>query len=370
MSNITTALRISMLFTIFSIACSDDDRKSPADASLDDGGDAGAKGVVQGDAGATGTSGRVGSNGGASGTAVQGGGGNASGGNGAWGTLADSSVVQVQEGGVPITLADGGTVMCYRIACNEKILECGDCEENDSDGLVDSMDPQCLGPCDNTEGPALEPGIGGDTGDQCKRDCYFDYGNGPGNDDCHWAYSCDPLAPKDKCDYDQSRVGGSDCPNPQSKQCLDLCLPVTPNGCDCFGCCTFPELAGKGAGGKDRFVWIGRTEAPFCTFGSVNDDAACPPCTPEPSCLNTCGRCEICIGKTTIPSDCIPTTPDGGVQLHDGGSSPDAGTSTTDGGGDSTRCSAGIQACGLPGDTLCQADEYCITGCCVQMVLK
>jgi hypothetical protein len=329
-------------------------------------------------------------NGDASGTGIIDGGGTTMDGNG-WAPTLDSSIVQVEEGGVTISLPDGGTFVCYRFTCNSKVLQCGDCEDNDGDGLVDSMDPECLGPCDNTEGPALEPGIGGDTGDQCKRDCYFDFGNGAGNDACNWAYRCDPLEPKDKCGYNESWLGTTDCPETQSQQCLDMCLPITPNGCDCFGCCTFPDLAGKGANSEDQYVWIGRTDAPLCTFSTVTDPAACPPCTPEPSCLNTCGRCEICIGKTSIPADCLSAPqdggipgpdgstalPEGGVLLPDGGIllpdgavvHPDSSVSTPDGGSSSARCAPGVQPCGLAQDSPCPLGEYCITGCCIPILM-
>jgi hypothetical protein len=354
-----------LAFVLLCVACSGDKKKAADNDASGDGGLQNTKraadgAVINGDSNAFGSDGSSNTN---SASTTDGASSTDSGGS-AWNPTADSSIVKIVEGGVPITLPDGGTYLCNRITCNNKMLECADCLDNDGDGLVDSMDPQCLGPCDNTEGPALEPGIGGDTGDQCKRDCYFDFGNGSGNDDCRWAYSCDPLEPKEKCVYKQSLVGKSDCPDTQSQQCLNLCLPITPNGCDCFGCCTFPELMGKGAGGKDQYVWIGRTEEPFCTFSSVSDAAACPPCTPEPSCTNTCGRCEICIGKPTIPADCLTQTTDGGVP------GSDSGIPTSDGGGDqNSRCNPGVQPCGLPADALCPADQYCITGCCISVIM-
>src|SRR5262245_61938365 len=35
--------------------------------------------------------------------------------------------------------------------CGAHVYECGDTIDNDHDGLIDSQDPDCLGPCDNTE---------------------------------------------------------------------------------------------------------------------------------------------------------------------------------------------------------------------------
>ncbi|NCT11979.1 MAG: hypothetical protein GW767_04415, partial [Rhodobacterales bacterium] len=59
--------------------------------------------------------------------------------------------VQVHDGGVVIVEDGGATIICYKTTCAGKLLECGDCVDNDGDGLVDWRDPECLGPCDNTE---------------------------------------------------------------------------------------------------------------------------------------------------------------------------------------------------------------------------
>jgi hypothetical protein len=271
----------------------------------------------------------------------------------------DGGLIEVRDGGVVIE-TDGGTVVCYITICDGHELECGNCTDDDGDGRVDWMDPECLGPCDNTEGPALSAGIGGEAGGPCKADCYFDFGNGPGNDDCHWDHQCDPLAvapdfpPEgEDCAYDAELVGSRDCPGVQSDQCLDNCRPLTPNGCDCFGCCTFPELEGSGG-----FVWIGHLDDDnqgTCTFEDILDAARCPPCTPVAGCFNDCGRCEVCLGRPEPPADC-----------EDDGGGPDAGPGGPDGGssGGDVRCEPGIQTCGLAGDDLCPADSYCITGCC------
>jgi hypothetical protein len=227
--------------------------------------------------------------------------------------------------------------------------------DDDGDGLVDNDDPECLGPCDNYEGEELLSGVGGETGEQCKADCYFDFGNGAGNDDCHWSRSCDPLEPKVQCLYDAGLLSSKDCPDTQSQLCEDVCVPLTPNGCDCFGCCTFPELAGMGPDGGDGYVYIGSESG--CTFETVTDQSFCQACTPAGSCLNTCQRCEICLGKPTIPQDCFPGS---------GGSGGMGGGGGSDGGG--MRCPVGKQECGLPGDEPCPASTFCLTGCCTVLV--
>jgi len=257
-------------------------------------------------------------------------------------------------GGTGAGVGTGGE--CSVIECAGRVTLCGDCLDNDDDGLVDNNDPECLGPCDNYEGEELLSGVGGETGEQCKADCYFDFGNGAGNDDCHWSRSCDPLEPKVQCIYDEGLLGGKDCPDAQSTLCEDMCVPLTPNGCDCFGCCTFPDLAGMGPGGSDGFVYIGSESG--CTFDTVTDPAFCQACTPAGSCLNSCQHCEICLGKPTIPADCFPGT----------GGSGGTGGGGGDGGG--MRCPPDRQECGLGGDDPCPMGEYCITGCCTNIVVQ
>lgn len=251
--------------------------------------------------------------------------------------------------GVEIT-EDGDTWTCHITECDGHLLECGDCEDNDEDGLVDSHDRECLGPCDNTEGPALTTGVGGETGGPCKSDCYFDFGNGSGNDDCHWDHRCDPLAvapdyPPEgiDCAYESDRVGSRDCPDDQSEQCLDLCMTITPNGCDCFGCCTLDELEGLGPDGGPGYIWIGAMDEfnnGTCTFEDITDQLLCPPCTPVEDCWNECGPCELCLGRTELPPECFDD-----------------------------RCPEGIQPCGLEGDDPCPPDYYCITGCCIPTLM-
>jgi hypothetical protein len=248
---------------------------------------------------------------------------------------------------------DTGPFVCKVTTCQGRTLQCGDCKDNDGDKLIDSQDPECLGPCDNTEGPALISDVGGVTGSTCHVDCYFDYGNGMGNDTCWWDHQCDPLEPEKAhgCTYKPQLIGGKFCPQPQDPACAKYCLPLTPNGCDCFGCCTFPQLAGK-------YVWIGakdpQTKQGICTLASLTDPKKCPPCTPVPGCNNPCGKCELCVGKTTLPPDCYTAKPvDGGTGTADAGVPP------------TVQCPGGQQPCGLPGQLPCKQGYYCISGCCI-----
>lgn len=235
---------------------------------------------------------------------------------------------------------------------------CGDCIDNDDDGLVDDKDPECLGPCDNTEGPVLLTGTPGQTGNQCGADCYFDRGNGSGSGECKWDRRCDPEEPKDGCEYNASFIGEDNyCPDVQPEGCADGCGALTPNGCDCFGCCTFPALDGG-------YVFLGSFigNEGTCTLADLEDPALCRSCTPAGNCLNTCERCELCIGKTEIPEDCFPGS---------GGSGGVAGSGGAGGmGGGGERCPVGRQVCGLPGDDPCQAGSFCLTGCCTEIVVQ
>jgi hypothetical protein len=108
-------------------------------------------------------------------------------------------------------------------------------------------------------------------------------------------------------------------------------LPITPNGCDCFGCCELPARS-------NRFVWIGAEQGGVgtCDNAHLDDPVACPRCTPVPSCLNRCDACEICAGEVTLGAGCTPS------------------------------CSVGVP-CG-PGAS-CSGTSYCITGCCIEVPL-
>lgn len=280
----------------------------------------------------------------------------------------DSGIIVVSDSGVTVTPDGGDPFTCFQVSCGTRTSECGDCIDNDDDGLFDSQDPECLGPCDNTEGPVLLAGVGGETGGPCKSDCYFDFGNGSGGGDCQWDSRCDPLAvapdyPPEgmACEYEPSRVGTRDCPATQPATCLDNCGPLTPNGCDCFGCCTFDAIRARAPASGGEYVWIGSvadgTNTGTCTLADVTDTSKCRPCTPVAECLNGCGVCELCVGRDTLPPECL----DGGV--------PDAGmgdAAVPDGG--VARCNTGVQPCGLPTDAPCPQNSFCITGCCITLL--
>jgi hypothetical protein len=234
----------------------------------------------------------------------------------------------------------GGAAACVVTECRGNPYHCGNCVDDDQDGKIDSLDPDCLGPCDNDES-ALTTGLTTMQSSACRQDCYFDGDNGPGNDKCQWSHSCDPVSlPPDyppsgeeRCAYDPSGMTmGVDCASyeaTQSQECKDACLPVVPNGCDCFGCCEIPGASGE-------FHYIGLAQgAESCTLDRIEDTQACPPCTPVKSCQNECEECEVCVGRER-PVGC----------------EPDSG------------CPAGQAAC--TSSEGCDYQEYCVTGCCVR----
>jgi hypothetical protein len=230
------------------------------------------------------------------------------------------------------------------------ITQCNDGIDNDGDGKIDLADPECTGPYDNDEG-SFATGIPGDNMDACKQDCFFDGNSGMGDDGCLWQLQCDPLSNEPKCAYDPSFVShhSAECSisDSQSQHCIDKCRPVTPNGCDCFGCCQVPGVAHP--------IRLDSTCKTTADFGDANK---CPACTQVTQCMNTCGHCELCLGKTTLPPDCATGGGDGGTG-NDGGASTDAGPPVP-------QCDPGIQPCGpdLPG---CPESAACITGCCIPL---
>jgi len=250
--------------------------------------------------------------------------GDGSGGN----TISDSGQVLVDgslAGCVPLVLADGTTP------------QCSDCKDNDGDGLADWFDPECAGPLDNDEA-TFGTGIPGDNVDACKQDCFFDGNSGQGDDRCEWNLKCDPKNTAGVCSYD---ANFKNCPATQEAQCKNFCLGRTPNGCDCFGCCAVQK-----PDGTQTTVRLSST----CSSATLDDPTKCTPCTQVPDCTNPCGRCELCIGKTSIPADCAV---DGGAAVD--GAVPSGQT-----------CSNGGAVCNAT--TPCAGGTYCVTGCCVAII--
>jgi hypothetical protein len=251
-------------------------------------------------------------------------------------------------GGSVATTGTGGS--SGTTGCIPNGPQCNNCIDDDGDGLIDAADPECIGPLDNDEG-TFATGIPGDNVDACKQDCFFDGNSGQGDDGCDWNLKCDPADPGSHlpkaCPYDPNF---HNCSTSQSQQCLTNCRTITPNGCDCFGCCQIP--------GAPHPIYL----APTCTAAAFNDPTKCPACTQVTSCINTCDHCEICVGKPTLPPDCSVGTTGAGGSSGSGGASGTGGA-----GGSGPSCPDGAAYCGPGGvDPLsCPPNTYCITGCCI-----
>ncbi|MEZ4450367.1 MAG: DUF4215 domain-containing protein [Nannocystaceae bacterium] len=220
---------------------------------------------------------------------------------------------------------DGCNSICQpELLCAGKLYECGNGFDDDNDGKVDLKDPECTSPCDDDEG-SYQTSLPGQNKD-CKADCYFDANSGQGDDQCVWNLKCDPKNPGADvgCPYDPNyKMCGLNMP----QQCLDFCVPLVPNGCDCFGCC---EIAGK-------YYYL--DSGPDCSLDNL---AGCNQCTFFPNCNNPCEpeMCEVCFGQD--PNDLPPEC--GGKPKCDDNKVPCV---------DASECMEG---------------EFCQTGCCTPII--
>jgi hypothetical protein len=240
-----------------------------------------------------------------------------------------------------VMLPDGAVVGAdSMVGCVPGSTQCTNCKDDDGDGLIDWLDPECTGPLDNDEN-SFATGIPGDNIDPCKQDCWFDGNSGSGNDGCLFYTKCIPGSTEPKCPYDPAAAKDpKQCP-PPSEKCIKYCKPLTPKGCDCAGCCQVFDPTGK-------MYTVKLTST--CTYETLSDPTKCPSCTQIPECSNPCGKCDFCLGKLTLPPDCYPPPSDGGV---DAPPPPPPGD-----------CPAGVTKCSP--STPCPSGQYCLTGCCVE----
>jgi hypothetical protein len=276
----------------------------------------------------------------------------------------------------PLVCLGGACVECNPTLCQgHGPYACGNCTDDDGDGLTDMGDPDCLGPCHDQEDGYMGC-ISGQKNQPCINDCYFDYDSGSGNDGCSWDHRCDPYGTDGsegtECPYTCDACSGdkatciescTDTPpslagtcaemyNTQSDACETYCGPLTPNGCDCFGCCELPAHSGQ-------YVFLGSTSdlSTQCVQGTCTKEAAeagdltaCRPCVPVAACLNKCETCECCLGGdcNNLPEECRP---DAGT---------DSGTPTCI----PPQCPTGVQPCGVECTPACAEGFFCSTGCC------
>lgn len=182
--------------------------------------------------------------------------------------------------------------------------QCGNGIDDDGDGNIDGFDAECTGAADDDEG-SFATGIPGDNRDPKWQDCFFDGNSGAGDDDCKYHTEC--------------LTGERDASDPSctvTQDCIDFCGARTPNGCDCFGCCTIETNSGSVS------VYI----IDSCDLESLGDEDACPRCQPSDQCGNDCGECELCPGKDELPAGCDEDTP----QCDDGREPCDENTPCSD----------------------------------------
>lgn len=231
----------------------------------------------------------------------------------------DASSSDDRDARPPFSFSDAGVVLCGETPC-----VCANQLDDDNDGFVDGFDAECTGPYDQDEA-TFATGEVKEGNPKCG-DCFFDGNPGSGDDGCRVATSC--------ASNGTSSGGAGSCETcTPTAECVNNCLPRTPNGCDCFGCC---EVAFEG-----RTLAVQLVDS--CSLSRLADAVACPRCMPADDCKNECGRCELCPGKTLadLPADC--------------GSGSGPGYSCDNG----ERCGA---------DGVCTDLAYCVQGCCAVIV--
>jgi hypothetical protein len=235
--------------------------------------------------------------------------------------------------GTGATVGAGGTLGTE--LCGDAGCVCSNGLDDDDDGVADGQDPECTGPYDDDEG-SFATGISGDNKDPFWQDCFFDGNSGAGDDKCRYHTQC--LTGEKEQDDPDCGV---------SAACLEFCGARTPNGCDCFGCCTV------NVGGTVADIQVDGS----CSSENIDDEEACPRCTKSAECGNTCGTCELCPGKTVadLPEECMPGSGGAGA----GGA----------GGGPGYTCDGGEQVCG-EGLPECEIGTYCALGCCIVYDVK
>lgn len=194
--------------------------------------------------------------------------------------------------------------------CITGTSQCTDGMDNDNDGMTDLGDVECTSACDNDEG-SFGTGLPGDNRDPIWQDCFFDGNSGAGDDGCRYNTCClYPAGHPMACTQQQIQQGACDV----TQECVNVCAPATPPGCDCFGCCTLCGVTG-GCGDANGCVKV--VTLPTCQFENVCSDMVnCPPCQQSTECT--------------------------------------------------TQCPSGTAECSVDGD--CAAGQFCTEGCCVSQI--
>lgn len=221
----------------------------------------------------------------------------------------------------------GDSTISQPARCSGKVCACDNGQDDDSDDLVDGLDPECTGDADDDESSFATGSRNADDG-LCL-DCYWDQNSGRGDDACLYPTQClygsEPTMP--------TPGGCSSCEAGQ--RCVDKCVPSTPNGCDCFGCCEITRADAS----RVSVVLTAQ-----CSLANLDDAENCPRCVQNTQCANPCGICELCPGRTVsdLPAECsLGHTNDDPVYT----------------------CDEGQLVCAT--DKPCPDDFYCHLGCCL-----
>ncbi len=206
--------------------------------------------------------------------------------------------------------------------------ECSDGADNDGANGADHLDYTCVSGWDDDEG-SFGTGMPGDNSDLKKQDCFFD-GNSGNDEGCAYDTVCMCADTDDDGKPGPCTIAGTELKksNPKcdiSDDCVKNCQPKVPNGCDCFGCCTYHR--------RDKSV-----VTLFMVDGcNPETGEGCSECIQAEACLDPCEECELCLGKNEVPASC--------------------------GGGTGQAECTNKQACTQPSD--CPDLHSCILGCCV-----
>ncbi|MEZ4370052.1 MAG: hypothetical protein R3B07_04475 [Polyangiaceae bacterium] len=169
----------------------------------------------------------------------------------------------------------GGSGSCVPTKCQNHLYQCGNCLDDDNDGLIDSEDPDCLGPCDNTEdsttrgSPAATKRRARWIATSIRTRATTTAATGRTRAIRCRTRQTTTRARTARASTTQTRTSRAPARvatnfSNQDAQCEAYCGPLTPNGCDCFGCCELPAGSGK-------FVYLGSevNKAPTCTRDDV-----------------------------------------------------------------------------------------------------
>lgn len=272
----------------------------------------------------------------------------------------DGAVPGAIDAGANAPDSSVGTVDGGPDDCSPTGSACNNCQDDDADGLIDGADPECTSLDDDDEG-SFATGIPGDNRDAINQDCFFDGDSGGGNDGCN-VHVCCLLEPFVDCCEGNETPGNNGCVEfngpqydpaecVQTQECQDKCQPLTPPGCDCFGCCT---------------VCVGDQCQDILTNPAIYEEENCEnfPSPTQGQCCESeklegcfsCTKSTDCGGANCDddPNDCI---------LCPGQSESDLPATC----GGAQQCPEGVVSCEQ--SQQCGMDQYCTNGCCVDSII-